>query len=79
MKGVLNEKEVKLLTFSVFLLATELAMRFLTDYVNGDIYFKTHYPKHNLIRARTQIKLASEIYEHLSELNQIVDKCFKMS
>ena len=79
MKGVLNQKEVGSLAFSVFLLATELAMRFLTDYLNGDVYFKTNYPEHNLIRARTQIKLASDIYEHLSELNQIVDKCYKIS
>lgn len=79
MKSVLNEKEVGSLAFSVFLLAVELAMRFLTDYLNGDVYFKTNYPEHNLVRARTQIKLASDIYEHLSELNQIVDKCYKIS
>lgn len=79
MKDILNDKEVSFLAFSIFLLAVELSMRFLTDYLNGDIYFKTLYPEHNLIRARTQIKLANDIYEHLIDLNQIVYKCYKMS
>lgn len=79
MKGVLSQKEVECLSFSVFLLAAELAMRFLTDYLNGDVYFKTVYPAHNLIRARTQVKLAKDVYEHLTELDQIVDKSYKVS
>ena len=78
MKDVLTDKEIKLLAFSVFLLASELAMRFLTDYLNGDKYFKTSYPDHNLVRARTQLKLANEIYEHLPQLNEIVNKCYKL-
>ena len=79
MKNVLSDKEVSLLAFSIYLMATELAMRFLTDYLNGDTYFKTMYPEHNLVRARTQLKLANDIYEHLSQMNQIVEKCYKMS
>lgn len=78
MKDVLTPKEIELLAFSVFLLASELAMRFLTDYLNGDKYFKTAYPEHNLVRARTQLKLANEIYEHLPQLNEIVSKCYKL-
>lgn len=79
MKGVLNDKEVNLLTFSVYLLTAELALRFLTDYLNGDVYFKVAYPEHNLVRARTQLKLANEIYDHLGILNEIVHKCYKNS
>lgn len=79
MKDVLNQKEVQLLAFSVFLIAAELAMRFLTDYINGDKYFKIAYPEHNLVRARTQIKLANEIYDHLAQLNDIVSRCYKLS
>ena len=41
----------------------EQAMRFLTDYLNGDTYYKTLVPGHNLIRARTQIRLFSQIPE----------------
>ncbi len=38
-----------------------LAARFLGDYLNGDVYFKTDCPDHNLVRARTQIRLAQDI------------------
>lgn len=79
MKGVLNEKEISLLPFAIYLISAELAMRFLTDFINGDVYFKTTYSEHNLVRARTQIKLASDIYEHLPQLNKIVEKCYKIS
>lgn len=41
----------------------EQAMRFLTDYINGDTYYKTVFPGHNLVRARTQIRLFSQIPE----------------
>lgn len=41
----------------------EQAMRFLTDYLNGDTYYKTVFPGHNLVRARTQIRLFSQIPE----------------
>ena len=75
MKDVLNDKEISLLAFSSFLLTIESAIRFLTDYLNGDDYFKTDYSEHNLIRARTQIKLANEIYENLPKLEEIVKEC----
>lgn len=79
MKDVLTPKEVELLPFSVFLLTAELVIRFLTDYLDGDKYFKTAYPEHNLVRARTQMKLMNEIYNHLDQLNEIVRKCYKLA
>ena len=39
----------------------ECGMRFLTDYLQGDTYFKTAYPEHNLVRARTQFRLVDEM------------------
>jgi hypothetical protein len=39
----------------------ELAMRFLTDYIDGDLYFKVKSPEHNLIRARAQMKILTDI------------------
>ena len=39
----------------------ECGMRFLTDYLNGDTYFKTSYPEHNLVRCRTQFRLVEEM------------------
>lgn len=77
MKYVLNDKEISLIGFSVFLLSMELGMRFLEDYIRGDIYFHTKYPSHNLIRARTQIHLAKLIYDNLDKLNAITSEVIK--
>lgn len=57
----LNENEIALLTYSAYLMTFENAMRFLTDYLQGDVYFHTARPEHNLDRARTQIKMAKKI------------------
>jgi Ser/Thr protein kinase RdoA (MazF antagonist) len=51
----------------------ELAMRFLTDYVNGDRYFKIQRPDHNLVRARAQLRLLSELERHQTQLAQLLD------
>ena len=77
MKDVLTPKELELLPFSAFLLTMECAMRFLEDYIRGDVYFKTQYPKHNLIRARTQLTLAENIYKSFDKLTAIVNKVRK--
>lgn len=73
---ILTEKELEYLVFSCRLLTLELAMRFLNDYINGDVYFKINYDKHNLDRARNQIKLVKEIELHYDEmLSIVVDEC----
>lgn len=74
MRNALTPKEIELLPFSSFLLTIECGMRFLEDYIRGDVYFRTKYPEHNLIRARTQLKLATEIYKEFDNLKKIVDK-----
>ncbi|MBQ8816192.1 MAG: aminoglycoside phosphotransferase family protein [Lachnospiraceae bacterium] len=61
MKDSLTEEELKLLPFSVKLLTYECGIRFLTDYLNGDTYFKIHREHHNLDRARNQFKLVADI------------------
>lgn len=71
MKSSLTEREIELLPMSIFIIAIELASRFLEDYLNGDIYFHTSKPNHNLIRCRTQIQVAKEVLKHLDELNKI--------
>ncbi len=53
----LNQIELKHLTFASRLITYEQAIRFLTDYLSGDIYYKTHHAQQNLYRTRTQIKL----------------------
>ncbi len=57
----ITEKEVSLLPYSAYLLTMECGMRFLADYLSGDTYFGIKYPEHNLVRCRTQFKLASEM------------------
>jgi hypothetical protein len=48
-------------------------MRFLTDYLENDVYFKIKYPTHNLVRARTQFKLVREIEKNYKKLEKIVN------
>ncbi len=59
--GALTPLERDWLPLSAWLLAFEVAMRFLTDYLNGDVYFRIHRPGHNLDRARAQFKLAGDM------------------
>ena len=51
----------------------ETGIRFLTDYLQGDIYFKTHRPDHNLDRCRTQLKLVAGIEEEEDNLQAIIE------
>ena len=73
----LTEEEIALLPESALLLTLECGMRFLTDDLNGDVYFRTHRERHNLIRARNQIKQATEITKLLPKLHQIVKDCLQ--
>ena len=73
----LTENEIKYLPFSAKLLTLECGMRFLGDFLNGDIYFKVDYPEHNLIRARTQLKLVKEMEEKMGQMEEIVNKTRK--
>ena len=68
MKDLLTDEELALLPFSVKLLTYECGIRFLTDYLNGDTYFKIHREHHNLDRARTQFKLVAEIEKTENDL-----------
>lgn len=68
----LTRAEVENLAFSAMLMTLECGIRFLTDYLDGDVYFKIDYPEHNLVRARNQFKLVYEIEKHIDEMNDIV-------
>lgn len=76
MKDSITEKEKELLPYSAYLMTIECGMRFLADYIEGDVYFATKYPEHNLVRARTQIKLASEMEENFDNMKKVVDEIF---
>jgi len=70
----LTELELQYLPFSAKLMTFECGMRFLTDYLNGDVYFKIHRPNHNLDRARTQFKMVADMEAKLEEMKAIVEK-----
>ena len=66
--GSLNQCEIDNLAFSAKLMTFECGMRFLTDYLNGDTYFKTAYPDHNLVRARNQFALVRDMENKMEEI-----------
>ncbi|MGC9467781.1 MAG: phosphotransferase enzyme family protein [Anaerolineae bacterium] len=57
---------------SVRVLAFEMALRFFTDYLEGDVYFKTRYPEHNLMRALVQFRLMESIEAQERQIGQII-------
>ncbi len=70
----LNEAEKSHLTFSGKLLTLECGIRFLTDFLQGDVYFKTNRPQHNLDRCRNQFGLVLAIEETFFEMETIVQR-----
>lgn len=73
----LTQKEVEFLPFSGWLITTEIGIRFLTDYLDGDKYFRTEKPEHNLIRARNQFKLAQSIDSQVISMGKYVRRLMK--
>jgi hypothetical protein len=62
------------IAFSGKLITFEIGMRFLTDYLSGDTYFRTHRPGHNLDRCRTQFKLVESIERQEESMQKHVDR-----
>jgi hypothetical protein len=73
----LTPVEIDYLAFSAKLITLETGIRFLTDYLNGDIYFKIHRPAHNLDRCRTQLKMVAEMEEKMDQMVNIVNQYSK--
>lgn len=73
-KDTITPKEVELLPISALIMTYECGIRFLTDYLNGDLYFKISSKEHNLDRARNQFKLVQDIKEKQSKMTDIVKK-----
>lgn len=76
-KDSITDREAELLPYGAYLMTIECGMRFLTDYLSGDTYFATKYPGHNLVRCRTQIRLASEMEAQETEMKKIIAKILK--
>lgn len=73
-KEILNQYEIDNLLNGYYILTLECGMRFLTDYLNNDQYFKISKKDHNLIRAKNQFKLVLEIENKEKELKNIINK-----
>ncbi|MBO5410264.1 MAG: phosphotransferase [Clostridia bacterium] len=73
----LTAEEINQLAFSSKLMTLECGMRFLGDFINGDVYFKTAYPEHNLVRCRTQFELVADMERKMPEMQKIVEDCCK--
>lgn len=74
--GRITGEEIRLLPFSVKLMTLECGMRFLTDYLSGDEYFKISRKDHNLDRARTQFRLVWDIEQKEDKMAEIVARVF---
>lgn len=70
----LTESELAHLAFSARYITYEQVLRFLMDYIDGDTYYKTKYPEHNLVRTHAQYKLLTSIEEQLPEMNATVNR-----
>ena len=70
--GGLADEEAMLMPEGAKMMTLECGMRFLTDYLSGDTYFRTAYPEHNLVRSRTQMKLASRMDEEFETMKRII-------
>lgn len=77
--GFLQEEELRLLPLGIKVITCELAMRFLTDYIDGDLYFKVRSPEHNLIRARAQMRLLADVEEKYDRLCEIIENMLRES
>lgn len=72
--GSLTEKEIEMLPIGAMVMTFECGIRFLADYLDGDIYFKIHKEKHNLDRARCQFALVKDMEEKKDALDAIVGR-----
>lgn len=70
--GRLTEAELVNLPLGAMVMTFENGMRFLTDYLEGDVYFHISYPEHNLARARAQFRLLSDMEAHREEMDAVV-------
>ena len=70
--SLLSAQEYDYIYDAIFLMTFELGLRFLTDYFQGNVYYKIHFPTQNKYRALTQFKLAEEIQNHQEEIVRIV-------
>lgn len=70
--GGLTRAELENLPLGALVMTFEVGLRFLTDYLDGDVYFRTEYPDHNLVRARCQFRLLEDMEQKREQMEGIV-------
>ncbi len=73
-QGFLTPAELEYLPWGARIITLECGIRFLTDYLDGDHYFRTRYPEHNLRRCRTQFKLVRDMEAQFEAMQAIIQK-----
>jgi len=73
---ILTRQELELMPYAAMIITVEDGIRFLTDYLMGDIYFNIYYPEQNLDRSRTQLKLVEDMETKLPEIKEILKKIY---
>ncbi|MDO4460222.1 MAG: aminoglycoside phosphotransferase family protein [Clostridia bacterium] len=71
----MSDDELYSLSVGAKLMTYECGTRFLADYINGDTYFRTAYPEHNLVRARNQFRLVTCMEDNMEKMHSIVKEC----
>lgn len=72
-RSTLTDAELQNLALSARFITYEQVLRFLMDYIDGDTYYKTSYPDHNLVRARAQYALLQSMESHYDDMRHFVD------
>ncbi len=73
-KNSMTAKELETMHLGAYVMTAELVARFMTDYLQGDVYFKIDYPEHNLVRTKNQYWLAFDMEKKLDQMQKIVLK-----
>ena len=77
LRSMMTQREVETLALGALAMTVECGIRFLSDYLDGDKYFRVHYEGQNLDRARCHLALSKRMLERLDEMQQIVEKYAK--
>jgi len=78
-KDILTHQEIKYLPLGVKTIIFIMGLRFLTDFLNENIYYKVKYKSHNLIRCKNQFKLVKSVQQHYDNIIEITNKCYNLN
>lgn len=76
LRPFITEREAELLPVSALVMTYECGLRFLTDHLSGNVYFKTDYPEHNFVRAASQMSLLEDMERNFTAISDLTKKFF---